>query len=111
MPRAMLSKKDLEAIGALIDEKVDSKIDPLAAAVASGFADVYRRFDQVDSKFDQIDSKFGQTDSRFEQIDRCLDRIEDRVDSIALDVVDVKTRLGRVEKRIDGLAVTVFGRA
>src|SRR5688572_21668874 len=54
----MLSNDDLQAIGAIVDEKLDQKLDeklePVLEAVREGFDSVDRRFEAVDRRFEAM---------------------------------------------------------
>ncbi len=64
----MLSDSDLHAIGVIVEEKVDKKLEPVLEAVREGFESVDRKFEQVDRRFEQVDRRFEQVDGRLEQM-------------------------------------------
>ncbi len=49
----MLSDSDLQAIGVIVEEKVDKKLEPVLEAVRDGFEAVDRRFEEMDRRWDE----------------------------------------------------------
>lgn len=93
---AMLTNGDLAAIGRLFHAKVEvrfaaqeRKIDTLAA----GLLHVHELLDVINGRLDEMGGH--------------LKRLEDRADDAALDMAEVKSRLGRMEFRIEGIATIV----
>lgn len=56
---------------------IDNRFDFLETAMARGFADVYKKFDEVDAKFAKVDNAFDELRSdmnfRFDGVNRRLD--------------------------------------
>lgn len=51
-------------------------VDELAGIIATSFADVNQRFNQMDVRFDGIDKRFDAHDQRFTGVEKKLDEIE-----------------------------------
>ena len=60
----MLSDNDLQAIGAIVEERVDKKLEPVLEAVQEGFEAVDRRFEAVDRRFEAVDRRFDEMASK-----------------------------------------------
>ncbi|MBI4034709.1 hypothetical protein HY380_02295 [Candidatus Saccharibacteria bacterium] len=52
-----LTKQDLKAIGAVVEEVVEPKFESLAISTARGFAEVHGKIDSLEKKVDKIGKK------------------------------------------------------
>ena len=101
------------------EKKTDKKIDDLAIMIRKQFSHHEKRFDGIDSRFEQMDNRFGQIDSRFEKIEKNMvtktefntavnslrSEMNSRFDKLDEEIVDIKIRLGRLEKNLDAEVV------
>jgi len=110
-----LDKTDLKAIGRLIDKKLESqttafdkklddqtllfdkKLEGLAIMTAKGFEDMGKRFKRVDKRFEQVDKRFDTLEDRLDTFEYKTERGFDRMQD---EIVDIKTRLNNIEKRL-----------
>ncbi|MFA7253752.1 MAG: hypothetical protein WC107_04300 [Patescibacteria group bacterium] len=110
-----LTKDDLQAIGNIID----NKIDDFAVTVAAGFGDMKeymdKRFDQVDKRFEQVDQRFKQVDKRFEQVDQRFDQVDKRFDSMDFkiglmqtDIKEIRAEIVKLNLRLDIIEKRTF---
>ena len=91
----VLTKEDLQALGGLIDEKLEpihSRLDTIDS-----------RLDKVESRLDTVDSRLDTMDSRLDAMDSRLDTMDSRFDAMdsRLDAMD--SRLDKVDSRLDTL--------
>jgi hypothetical protein len=84
---------------------LSKRVDVLVETVASGFALMKARFEDVDQRFDSMDERFDGMDQRFDEADARFDRIEEvvlhtnhRIDSLIVPALDEHAaRLKRLE--------------
>jgi tetrahydromethanopterin S-methyltransferase subunit G len=85
---SMLTKKDLQQIG----ELMDSNLEKFAIIINASFDDVYKRFDGIDKRLDNIESRMA------EKID--ITRLEgklfgysNRLEKVEDDIRMIKTKI------------------
>lgn len=85
-----------------MSDKLEKKIDDLAAAVKRGFDGVYEqmneRFDGVDNRFEWVDNRLDKVESRLDKVDAKLEIIDRRLDHV---VDDHGQRIKRLEKEVE----------
>jgi len=79
------------------NEKIDEKIEQLAAITANGFRDVYGRIDGLEKKMDE---GFKSVDVRFEQVNGKIDGIGRRIDSEVDQRIELGLRVEKVEAKV-----------
>ena len=57
------------------------------------FAQVDKRFEQIDARFEQVDKRFEQIDARFEQVDKRIAEVDANFAQIREELHDTETRL------------------
>ena len=62
----MLDEKDLQAIGALIDTKLDTRLLAMESRMD-------KRFEAMDKRFEAMDERFEAIDKRFEALEETMD--------------------------------------
>ena|GEM_PF-4341825 len=101
-----LTKEDLQAIGDLIDVKMDEKFEinnaGLEARLEAKLGEkLNKRFDELDvtlaecfrdiqKQFDGVNERFAIIEDRFDAVDARFDRLEERVDGISYGLREVK---------------------
>lgn len=90
---------------AMVDAKIDSKIEWLATSIQRQFIEIDKRFDRIETRLDKIEFRLDAVEMRLDAVEIRLDKIEIRLDGVEkrLDLVEV--RLERIEKKTD---VVVF---
>ena len=80
----MLDEKDLQAIGALIDTKLDTRLLAMESRMDKRFEAMDERFETMDERFEAIDKRFetleSKMDKRFEAIDERFEALEETMD-------------------------------
>lgn len=71
----MLDKKDLYAIGEVIEKKIAKSLSDFFSDVIAPYFD-----EHVEKKLEEHDRRFDQMEVRFDHIDRKLEKIDDRLD-------------------------------
>jgi tetrahydromethanopterin S-methyltransferase subunit G len=75
---------------AMLDKKIDEKIDGLRAEMNQRFAMVDERFTEVDARFNHIDARFNEIDVRFATIDEKFEVVFEVLDDIKKEMKSVK---------------------
>ncbi len=99
----MLDKNDLKAIGSLIDEKMDKKIDQFAIIMANSFAAVQDQIGGIAAdvtvlKTDVSELKTGQNNLR-QEFDSFRTETRHNFERVFSEISEIKIRLTRLEKR------------
>ena len=87
-----LTKEDLQAIKAIVDERLD-RVD--------------ERLDRVDEKLDRVDERLDRVDERLDRVDERLDKVDERLDKVDERFDGIETRLNTIQFEIDGLKESV----
>ena len=76
----MLDEKDLQAIGALIDTKLDTRLLAMESRMDKKFEAMDERFETMDERFETMDERFEAIDKRFETLESKMDKRFEAID-------------------------------
>ncbi len=76
----MLDEKDLQAIGALIDTKLDTRLLAMESRMDKRFEAMDERFETMDERFETMDERFEAIDKRFETLESKMDKRFEAID-------------------------------
>src|SRR3989338_2515776 len=89
----MLTKKDLVAIGQIVEQSLKNFRKVVKKDITDSLGDFFMdtlvqyfdehiedRFDKMDKRFDGVDKRFTEVDKRFDNIDQKLEKIDKKVD-------------------------------
>ena len=54
----------------------------------------------INSRLDRVDSRLDSMDARLEKMDARLEKVEDKFDAVGAELLDMRTDIGRVKKRL-----------
>lgn len=91
------------------EETISARVDELARSVDARFDAVDARFDTVDARFEAVDARFDEVRDHFVEMRDfttfCFEKLRTEMvqghDSLRAEIIEVKTGLGRVERRLD----------
>ncbi len=81
-----------------VDQKIDEKIDELAAITARGFAEVTANFQVVEDRLDVLEDKVDTVEKKVDAIERKVTVIENKVDVIENKINVVEEKLDIIEE-------------
>ena len=98
----MLSKEDLNAIKAIVQESikgVEGKVDNLEGR----FDNLEGRFDNLEGRFDNLEGRFDSLEGKVDNLEGRMDRFETRFDHVENDLKVIKIDLleNNVIRRLD----------
>jgi hypothetical protein len=90
-------------------ERKLTAVDNKFIQIDERFDQIDRRFAQVDERFDQIDRRFAQVDERFDKIEAKIDNLTTMINTVIVDVKDMKKRLTAIEERVTTIEGDIVG--
>ncbi|HVL66717.1 MAG TPA: hypothetical protein VM364_05590 [Vicinamibacterales bacterium] len=91
-------------------ERIEDKLDALAASADARFEQVDRRFEQVDRRFDEVTDALVEqrryTEAAYERLDAKIDATREALSAqiaLKLDAREAKAHFARLERKIDQL--------
>ena len=91
----MLTKKDLENIGSLVDKKIIKALGDFWADLASPylekeFSAVNKRLERLEDRADKVDGRLDKVDGRLDGVENRLGSVDHRLERVEADLTDVK---------------------
>ena len=83
----------LERIEAMLDEKLDKRLD--------------EKFQNIDKRFDKMDERLDKMDERLDKMDERLDKMDERFDKMDERFEKMDSRMGSLEQQFIELRDTV----
>lgn len=98
-----LTKADLKAIQAIVDDSIDRKVPPIVRRVIT--EEVDPKFDDLTQRigagFNEMSERFAAVDARFDIVDARLDRVKERLTNVELEVSRLNGNILGLRKRVD----------
>ena len=94
----LIDKETLEAIGQLMDSRLQQAMQPIHTRLDG----IDARLDRVDERLDGIDARLDGMDARFEGIEARLDTMQGDIDALKADNVKLITLEKKVDLLIEG---------
>ena len=70
-------------------------------ALKAGLGRVEARLDQIEVRLDRVEGRLERVEVRLDQVENRLDSLERRLDHLEQQGLELRTRLGRVEERLE----------
>lgn len=84
----MLTKKDLENIGSLVDKKIIKALGDFWADLASPYLE--KEFSAVNKRLERLEGRADKVDGRLGSVEHRLERVEADLTDVKRDVQDLK---------------------
>ena len=109
----MLDKKDLQAIGELMDEKIgasEARMIEKIGAVETRLEGVENRLGKVETRLEGVETRLDKVENRLDKVETRLDAVEVRVDTLETRVAEkIEERAGESEARMMAMMEAYFG--
>ncbi len=99
----MTDQELLQAIGQVVENAVESKLEPVRQDIhelREQVGRVEQRIDRLESKVDGLEERMDRLESKVDSLEKRMGRLESKVDSL-------ESKVDQLESRIDGLETRV----
>jgi chromosome segregation ATPase len=70
-------------------------------ALKAGLGRIESRLEQIEGRLEQVEARLERVEMRLDQVEIGLDGVKRRLDHLEQQVLELRTRLGRVEERLE----------
>lgn len=106
----MTDQELLQAIGQVVENAVESKLEPVRQDIhelKEQVGRVEQRIDRLESKVDSLEKRMDRLESKVDSLEKRMDRLESKVDSLEKRMDRLESKVDQLESRIDGLETRV----
>ena len=104
----MTDQELLQAIGQVVENAVESKLEPVQQDIhelKEQVGRVEQRIDRLESKVDSLEKRMDRLESKVDSLEKRMDRLESKVDQLESRIDGLETRVVSLEPQMTGIRV------
>lgn len=107
-----LTKEDLQAIGDLIDTKLEEKLEQKLEEKLNAKFD--EKLEPINNRLDRIEGRLDKVEGKIEKIENRLDKVESEVSSLKAGQIEIRKDIQKVDAKVSetyDIALDAWGRS